>query len=50
MDFKTVKILKEEKYRSKPLVNITYNMVRVTFTCSLKEWIYIKKIMKNEKF
>jgi len=42
-DSKTVSILKEETYRSKPLVNMTDNMVRVTLICSCNEWHEIKR-------
>lgn len=43
MTYKTIEILKEEIYRSSPLVNMTDNMVRVTFTCSRNEWREIKR-------
>ena len=38
MRYETIEILKTEYYRSKPLVNKSYDMVRVTMTCSLNEW------------
>ena len=48
MEYRTIKLLKEETYRIPPLVNTTDNMVRVTFTCSRNEWHEIKRqIMKN---
>ena len=37
-----MKILKEELFRSSPNVNVTDNMVRVTFVCSRNEWRNIK--------
>lgn len=40
---KTVTIIKEETYRSKPIVNISDDYVRVTLTCSINEWRNIKK-------
>jgi len=38
-----IKILKEETFRSKPLVNMTDDMVRVTFVCSRNDWHEIKR-------
>ncbi len=45
-----IKILKEETYRSKPLVNMADDMVRVTFACSRNEWPEIKRYLTlNDK-
>ena len=50
MEYQTVKIIKEETYRSKPVVNITDDYVRVTLTCSRNEWHMIKKeLLKDRK-
>ena len=50
MEYKTIKILKEEKYRDSPLVNKTDNMVKVTLVCSINEWRYIKRhVIKNKE-
>ena len=43
-----VQILKEEKYRNTPMVNVTDNMVRVTLTCSINEWRIIKKTILDK--
>jgi len=47
MKYETLKILKEEKYRNQPYVNISDNMVRVTLTCSINEWHNIKRHLTN---
>ena len=49
MIYKTVKILKVEKYRSKPLVNMTDNYVRVTITCSRNEWQELRRHLLSEQ-
>ena len=49
MKYQTVKILKEETYRSKPVVNITDDYIRVTLTCSINEWRNIKKEILRDK-
>jgi len=38
-----IDVLKEETYRSKPLVNISDDMIRVTLTMSRREWRTVKK-------
>ena len=43
-----MKILKEESYRSKPEVNTNDDMIRVTFSCTKKEYHSIKKRLLNE--
>ena len=43
MEYETIEILKEETYRSKPTLNMTDNMVRVTLICSRNEWREIKR-------
>ena len=43
MEYETIEILKEETYRSKPMLNMTDNMVRVTLICSRNEWREIKR-------
>jgi len=47
MKYQTVEILNEETYRSKPLVNMTNDMVKVTLTCSRNEWHEIKRHLIN---
>jgi len=39
--------IKEEIYRSKPLVNMTEDMVRVTFKMTIKKWRMIKYLILN---
>ena len=48
MEYQTVKIIKEETYRSKPVVNITDDYILVTLTCSRNEWRMIKKELLKE--
>ena len=40
-----LKILKEETFRSKPLVNMTDDMVRVTISFTRREWHKVKRIL-----
>lgn len=47
MKYQTIKILKKETYQSGLFVNMTDNMVRVTFICSLNEWPEIKGHLTN---
>jgi len=43
----TIKRIKEEPYRSKPFVNMTEDMVRVTFVCPRWKWRELKKEWKE---
>lgn len=45
-----LKIIEEQIYRSKPLVNITDDMVRVTLTLTRNEWREVKKYLKKKGF
>ena len=40
-----MKIISEEKYRSRPKVNVSPDMVRVTMDMRLREWHRIKKLI-----
>ena len=44
----TVKILKEKTYRSTPFVNITDDMVMVTFVTTRRQWRSIKRCIMNK--
>ena len=43
MKYETIKIVKEELYCSKSMVNVTDNMVRITLICSRNEWHELKR-------
>jgi len=43
-----MEIIKEEKYRSKPYVNMTDDMVRLTLTCDINEWKRLKKVIQED--
>jgi hypothetical protein len=43
-----MKIIKEDPYRSNPLVNMSYDMVRVVMDCTRHEWREIKKKLEPE--
>jgi hypothetical protein len=47
MKYQMIKVLKEEAYRSNPMVNMTDDMVRITFTCSRNKWHEIKRHITN---
>ena len=49
MKYETVDIIQEQTYRNIPLLNKTNNMVKVTLTCSINEWLSIKRYIKNVK-
>ncbi len=48
MIYKTIKIQREQHYRSKPRVDMSDDMVRVTFVASRNEWNHLKRMMKVE--
>ena len=43
-----IKILKEEKYRSRPLVNMTEDMVRITMTIPIHKLRRLKELIKED--
>lgn len=42
-----IKIVKEETFRSKPLVNMDDDMVRVTIHIKRNMWRELKRVIKN---
>ena len=44
-----VKIVSVDSFRSKPLLNMSDDMVRVEFDCSMNVWREIRKLLEEEE-